>query len=627
MTARAGSGHPGGSCSIIDVLSVLYATINQYPSGPDHESRDRVVFSAGHLAPAAYAVLAESGFFSPDIVIDGFRRAGSPFEGHIMHAVPGVEFTNGSLGKGISQAAGLAHAAKLQHKHHHVYVIMGDGEQEEGQVAEARRSITKYNLSNVTIIIDSNGIQLEGLVAKAAPTLDIKKEYLAAGFVVYEIDGHDFGQIHHTLMVVRESLRPSVIIARTVMGKGISFMEAASAKGSSEWHGTAPTPEQANIALRELVVSDDDLELARSYDWARSDKVLMPDEVHLRRDRENIPGVILEPGVSRTYAPGMRIDNRTAYGNALLDIGSLNPDRVIATTCDLVNHVKMADFAKQDPAHFIDEGVSEQHMVSKAGAMSLSGFCVFASTFGVFLSALAADQVRINDINHARVKMVATHCGLSVGEDGMTHQCVTDLGFMQGLYNTVVVEPADPNHTDHAIRAIANIQKQVYVRLGRALSPIIVRVDGSPFYDGAYRFLLGKMDVVRRGNRLCVIASGAMVAIACRAIDEVCARYYGGKEVVCLLVPTSLVPFDEDAIVAVARVTSCILSVEDHNPVTGLGSAIARVVSVRGLDCRLVTLGPVGYGESASVDVLYQRAGLSAEAIRECILRLFKKIK
>ena len=625
MTAAANSGHTGGSCSIIDALAVLYATIKHSPINPDYDERDRVVYSAGHLSPAAYSVLAEMGYFSAESLIDGFRRADKPFAGHVEHAIPGIEFTDGSLAKGISQAAGIAHAAKLLEKRFHTFVIMGDGEQEEGQVAEARRSIAKFNLNNLTIIIDCNGQQLDNSLEKIAPTMDIKKDYLAAGFTIYEIDGHDPAQVHHVLLAVRKAKTPTVILARTSMGKGISFMEAAAARKSSEWHGKAPSQEQAVQALSELNLTAHELGLLKEYGWKRSEKTLTEEELASRRARKQVIPIVLKTGTARIYAPGTIMDNRSAWGNALVDLGSLNPARIIAMTADLAGSVKMKDFAKQQPAYFIDEGISEQHMISKAGALSLNGFCAFASTFGVFLSALAADQVRINDINMTRLKMVATHCGLSVGEDGMTHQCITDLGFMRGLFNTVIIEPSDPNQTDQVARFAANLQTNVYIRMGRAPNMIVTRKDGSAFYDERYIYRLSATDIIRQGSLYTVIASGAMVVKAQQAIDEINVSLFSGKQMVRLLAPTSLAPLDEEAICAAARETKGILTVEDHNPETGLGSMVSGVLARHALWTNFTSLGPRNYSGSGDTETLYSLAGLSIRGIKETIIKEMKK--
>ncbi len=245
----AKSGHPGGSLSIADIMSYLYfIELNVDPKNPKWEERDRFVLSKGHTCPALYSALARRGFFSPDI-LPTFRHIGSILQGHPdMKHIPGVDMSSGSLGQGISAACGMALAAKKSGDAYRVYTILGDGEIEEGQAWEAMMFAAHYKLDNLCIIIDSNGLQIDGPVAEVMNSAPIAEKVAAFGCNVIEMDGHDFDSIEAAFGAAKnENGKPSVIIAKTVKGKGVSFME-----NQVSWHGSAPNDEQYEIAMKEL---------------------------------------------------------------------------------------------------------------------------------------------------------------------------------------------------------------------------------------------------------------------------------------------------------------------------------------------------------------------------------------
>ena len=245
----ANSGHPGGSLSIADVLAYLYfEEMNIDPANPKMENRDRFVLSKGHCAPALYATLANRGFF-PVEELTTLRKIGSRLQGHPdMTLTPGVDMSAGSLGLGISSAAGMALAGKIDGKNYRVYTAVGDGESEEGQVWEACMFAAHYKLDNLCVIIDWNGLQIDGSVEEVMNPTPHDKKLEAFGFHVISIDGHDFEQIEAAFNEAKTVKgKPTAIIAKTVKGKGVSFME-----NKVNWHGSAPNDEQAAQAIAEL---------------------------------------------------------------------------------------------------------------------------------------------------------------------------------------------------------------------------------------------------------------------------------------------------------------------------------------------------------------------------------------
>ena len=246
---KAQSGHPGGSLSIADILTVLYFNeMNIDEKNPKMENRDRLVLSKGHCSPALYAVLSEKGFFNKN-ELETFRNINSNLQGHPdMNKVPGVDMTSGSLGQGLSAANGMAIAGKLDNKNYRVYCVLGDGEIEEGQVWEAAMSANKYKLDNLCVIVDNNNLQIDGPIDKVMSSYPIDEKFKSFGFQVINIDGNDIEEILKAFEVARNVKgKPTVIIAKTIKGKGVSFME-----NQVEWHGKAPNKEQYEIALREL---------------------------------------------------------------------------------------------------------------------------------------------------------------------------------------------------------------------------------------------------------------------------------------------------------------------------------------------------------------------------------------
>ena len=243
------SGHPGGALSCADILTVLYFNqMNINPDDPKSPSRDRFVLSKGHASPALYAVLAERGYFDKE-KLKTFRKIDSTLQGHPdMKKIPGVDMTTGSLGQGLSASNGMAIASKLNHDGYRVYCMMGDGEIEEGQVWEAAMTASHYQLDNLCIIIDNNNLQIDGKISSVMNPYPIDEKFRSFGFEVQTIDGHNFKDILEAFNKARDTKgKPSAIIAKTIKGKGVSFME-----NQVGWHGKAPNEEEYNIAINEL---------------------------------------------------------------------------------------------------------------------------------------------------------------------------------------------------------------------------------------------------------------------------------------------------------------------------------------------------------------------------------------
>jgi len=246
---KAGSGHSGGSLGAADIIAALYFKImNHDASNPDWESRDRFVLSNGHVCPILYAALAEAGYFDGK-KLSSLRQLGSPLQGHPeRERLPGLETTSGPLGSGLAQAAGIAAAAKLGQKRYRVFCLTSDGEHNEGNHWEAVMFASKYKLSNLTVFVDRNFQQLSGPTSEIMPIESLTTKYKAFGWNTVNISGHDFSEIEKAVELARRCYQnPTAIIAKTVMGKGVSFME-----NDHKWHGKAPNKDQLKQALKEL---------------------------------------------------------------------------------------------------------------------------------------------------------------------------------------------------------------------------------------------------------------------------------------------------------------------------------------------------------------------------------------
>ncbi|MEG0844906.1 MAG: transketolase [Raoultibacter sp.] len=251
MIARAGSGHPGGSLSCTDILAALYLgeVLHHDAANPEDDARDRFILSKGHAAPALYAALAHAGYF-PREELSTLRQLGSRLQGHPdSKKLPGVEVCTGSLGQGLSIAAGLACGLRLEGNDARVFTLLGDGECQEGQVWEAAMFAAHQHLGNLVAIIDHNGLQIDGCVSDVCSPEDIGVKFSAFGWEVASCDGHDMAAVVAALSAAREQKtgKPYVVIAETVKGKGVSFME-----DKAGWHGKAPKPEEAAAARAEL---------------------------------------------------------------------------------------------------------------------------------------------------------------------------------------------------------------------------------------------------------------------------------------------------------------------------------------------------------------------------------------
>jgi transketolase len=603
MTSLAGSGHPGGSMSSLEIFALLWSQANVDNENPSMKGRDRIVVSHGHTSPGVYSVLGALGFFSLREALVSFRLAGSDFEGHIERHLPGIELTSGNLGQGLSAAIGMCIADRSNGIKNHVWVVAGDGENQKGQICEARRFASKYILSNLTYIVDVNHLQISGNTADIMP-VNLKAEFEASGWEVQAVDGHSLSDLYKALRPEGQKM-PRLVLASTVMGKGVSFME-----NKAGFHGRALRDDELKAALAELGIENNMEELARER------KNYLADRPESCREKP-VYSLLKNSGKAITYGSDHRGDNRSAWGQALVSLAEANPDSVpLVFDCDLSGSVKTTEFAKKYPGHFFQTGIMEHHTATMAGSSSIADKVTFWSDFGVFAVDETFNQHRLNDINHTNLKVVATHCGLDVGPDGKTHHCIKYVGLMRALPNYRTIVPADPGQTDRVVRHAAQNPGNYFIAMGRSKLSVITKQDGTPFFDENYQFVYGRADRFRTGTDVVILAMGPTCTNAIQASQLL---ETGGISTAVLGIscPTELTSDFTDSLLKFKH----IFTVEDHDTETGLGAGVALALSERRGTPPLTRIGVTRYGASGEAQNLYTLQGLQPEQIAETVVK------
>ncbi len=600
MTHLAASGHPGGSMSSIDIYTLLYHIISM--------DTDKVVISHGHTSPAVYSALARKGLFSPKEAIKGFRRVGSIFEGHVEITVPGVPWGTGNLGQGLSVACGYAVAARVKDRTMDCFVVTGDGEQQKGQISEARRFIAKYGLNNITVIIDNNELQISGSRTEVMPQ-NFRAEYEAAGFCVLEADGHDFASLYAAIrQAAGDPEAPYAIIARTVMGKGISFME-----NKADFHGRPLNKAEMEQALPEL-----------DLDWPLAElEGLRKEPIDEAIPNQDVPWPFpqVNPGMKRLYEKTVSTDNRSALGRALLEVAQASPSVPFTVfDCDLAGSVKTDAFAKAFPQNFFQAGIAEHHTAAMAGAASTQGVVSVFADFGIFAVDETYNQQRLNAINESHLKLFCTHLGIDVGEDGKTHQCIDYLGLLRNLQGLKVVIPVDPNETDLAARWALSSPGNCMIGVGRSKTPVLTDLEGNEYFAGK-DFVYGRSHHLRPGTQATLFSLGAMSATAVKTWDLL------KEEGISVEVVGVSCPFALDIReIREASERGPVFVIEDHLTISGLAAQIAFTAATAAVALDLVPMGVRGFPPSGPSLSCFQCFDLHPEGLVSIISLKLKEM-
>lgn len=536
MTYAAGSGHPGGSLSAADMMAALYFhSLRLDPARPDWPDRDRFILSKGHACPIWYAALAERGFFPVDDLWR-LRQTNSHLQGHPdMRKTPGVEMTSGPLGSGLAAGAGMALGARIMGRDFKTYVMLGDGDLQEGATWEAAMLAGHHRLHGLVALVDYNRSQVDGKSDNILSLDPLPDKWRACNWQVREIDGRDMGQILDALTWAQAATQtPACIIAHTIKGWPVSFM-----LDKHEWHGKAPNQEQARAALIEL-----------GEEWeppARSQVVSSMWQVAGERSQP------------RTL--------RDAFGTEIARLGAELPNLVVLDA-DISSSLKTGAFHKAFPDRHINFGVAEQDMFLGAAGLATTGLVPLACTYATFATLRACEAIR-SFICYPRlsVKIICSHGGLEVGWDGPTHQGTEDIAIMRAMPNMTVVVPADATAVPALLRQAIAHDGPVYFRMGRNPVPVI--------YDDDQEFHLGRAIIVRAGDDVTLIACGIMVAMALEAADALAVLGIRAR----VLDMHTIKPLDAEAIIQAAQETRAIVTAEDHTMIGGLGGAVAEVLA------------------------------------------------
>jgi transketolase len=635
----AGSGHPGGTLSIMDIAAALYLRVlNHDPKDPAWPHRDRVFWSTGHKAPALYVALGKAGYFPlEDTVL--LRQLGSGFEGHPNWLeLPGVEVSSGSLGQGLGVAVGNALAGKLLGRPYRVYCIMGDGEQQEGSIWEAAMAAGHYKLDNLCGIIDKNDLQIDGWVRDVMNVDPLAEKYRAFNWNVLEIDGHDMDKILEALESARaKDDLPTLIIAHTVKGKGVSFME-----NEAGWHGVAPNRAQFEKAMVELATP--------SLPGARLEALLVRAAEYGAQVARKTNDAL--PTFRRNYwwnaGSTMKVDmdaTRMGFGRGLEKAGA--DERVVTLHADISGSIRITDFEAKHPERkhrVFSVGIAEQNMMGVAAGLAKEGLIPVTGTYGVFASGRCWDQIRTTICySNLNVKIAGAHGGISVGADGATHQALEEIALMSILPNMHVLVPCDSLETERAtLFSLLDLVGPAYIRFAREATPVVT-TPATPFRYGVANIIRYRGEKPRfldafetflsthyagEDEDVSIIACGPMVPEAMRAAWLLKEEFGLETRVVNM---HTVKPLDMGALVQTADHTRLIVTAEEHQ-VGGFGNIVAGAILQHRLNYKHPLLfDMVGvndrFGLSGKPWELVQEFGLSAEHIAQCVLQLRERLQ
>lgn len=547
-TTAAGTGHPTSSLSGVEFMSALmfggyFKTELDNPANPNN---DRLIFSKGHACPLLYSLYYAAGHVSETELMN-LRKFGNVLEGHPTMQWKYTEAATGSLGQGLGVAAGMALALQrdfvAEQSYPNVWCILGDSEMAEGSIWEAMNCGAYNNLNNLIAIVDLNRLGQRGETQIGHHSEILEAKANAFGWETFVVDGHDLDAIEavYNQISVSESPKPKMIIAKTFKGAGISFLQ-----DKDGWHGKALSQTDCERAIDELGIIDTNMK------WA-----IPHPETNLVRTVSKSTHSNFE------YNKDDKVATRLAYGNALNNLGTNYAD-VVALDAEMNNSTFANIFAKNFPDRYFEMFIAEQNMVSVATGLSRMGRVPFVSTFAAF-HARSADQIRMAQYSHANLKVMGSHCGVSIGSDGSSQMAVEDISLFRAILGSVVLYPSDAVCTDRLVQKMADHKGISYLRCTRADVPVI--------YDNSETFQIGgsKTIFTSPNDKVTVIAAGITLFEAIKAAKEL------SKEGISVRVIDlySIKPLDKSAIAKACQETEALITVEDHLQEGGIFEAVS----------------------------------------------------
>ncbi len=595
-TTTAGSGHPTSSMSAADLMAVLMCSYLHYDfDNPKLPNNDHLIFSKGHASPLLYSMFKAAGAITDEELLT-LRKFGSRIEGHPVPVLPWVDVATGSLGQGLPIGVGIALCGKYLDKlPYHIWVLLGDSEMAEGSIWEAFDHATHYKLDNMVAILDCNRLGQRGETELGWNTAAYEARAKGFGWNAIVIDGHNYDEINSAFAQASQpNGSPTVIIAKTMKGKGVSFLE-----NKEGWHGKALNQQQEEQALSELHA-------------VRSKTFPVQKPENLQAAPENAKQAIELP----KYDGKEQVATRKAYGDALQALGAANPN-VVGLDGEVSNSTYAEEFAKAYPDRYFEMYIAEQQLVSAAVGMSVRHKIPFASTFAAFFSR-AYDFIRMAAISRANIRLCGSHAGVSIGEDGPSQMALEDLAMMRAVYGSTVLYPSDPNQAAQLVAQMADTDGIVYMRTTREKTPVL--------YSPDEQFSIGGSKVVRSSDKdeVTIVAAGITLHNALDACDQLKSQGINARVIDAYTVK----PIDAETLYAAAEEAgNCIVTVEDHWPEGGLGEAVLEAFTERdGAMPRIVKLAVQSMPGSGTPAELMEEAGISAHHIVQAVRALVRNV-
>jgi transketolase len=570
------------------MATLFFGHMRYDAKNPHYHNNDRFILSKGHAAPLLYAAWAETGLFPASELLK-LRQFGSDLEGHPTPRLPFVDVSTGSLGQGLSVGAGMALAARLDHLDYNTYVLLGDGEIAEGAVWEAASFAGVYKLNNLIAIVDDNRLGQSQATAFGHDINVYRKRFEAFGWRVEDVDGHDIEEILEVLSGVGLNDQPLCIIAKTYKGAGVSFLQ-----DQDGWHGKPLNQAEAAKAIAELQPSS-------------KSGIGVPIPAPAQLPAPNLAASASHPPIN--YKPGDLVATREAYGTALARIGETD-QRLVALDGDTKNSTYADKFFKKFPARSIECFIAEQNMVGVATGFGARGKVPFASTFACFFTR-AYDQIRVAGISQANLKLVGSHVGVSIGEDGPSQMALEDIAMMRAIAGSAVLYPGDAVSTEKLVEQMAQTKGICFLRTSRPKTPVI--------YGNDEKFPIGGAKVLRQnaGDKATVVAAGVTLHEALKAADALKTEGIG----ITVIDAYSIKPLGKDVIKAAAQKTgNTVITVEDHYLEGGLGDAVAGELSMDGI--KVHKLAVTALPRSGKPAELLAHFGIDAAAIMKKVKSL-----
>ncbi|MEK6894924.1 MAG: transketolase [Nanoarchaeota archaeon] len=581
-TSSAGSGHPTSCLSCAEIIATLFFKEMKWDvNNSQNKDNDEFILSKGHAAPILYSVLKRAGAIKDDL--NGLRKVNSRLEGHpIPYSDSHIKVATGSLGQGLSVGVGMALAGKLEKRKFRTFVLLGDSEMAEGSNYEAMEIAAHYKLDNLIAIVDVNRLGQRGETLEGWDLDNYKKKFESFGWNVAEVNGHKVEELIKAFeKAKRNKGRPFVILAKTIKGKGVSFLE-----NKNGWHGRALDEKELAKALKEIK------------------EVEMPSVMIEKAHEVKVNEYKNKKIIFTKYKKTDVVATREAYGNALALMAAAEKN-VIAVDGEVSNSTKSENVKKKSSAQFIEAYIAEQNMIGMALGLSKKGFHVFASTFAAFLTR-AHDQIRMSAYSKGNFTICGSHSGVSIGKDGVSQMGLEDIGMFRALPNSIIFYPSDAVSTEKLLFECKNLSGIKYIRTTRGKTPIL--------YNENEKFEVGDFKVLKETTKDAAVVIGAGITVheALKAHDELKKK----KKNVAVIDLYCIKPFDRKKFIDfVKEHGNKVIVVEDHYEAGGIGEMISKVLEGTGIGMKHLCIR--GIPHSGKPEELLEKYGIDAKVIEK----------